>query len=53
MDLNLVILAERGDALSRRQARDWHTDGHTHRQIDAGNDNTQRPKLASGKNDST
>ena len=47
---NLVILAERGDELSRGQARDWRTDGHTHRQTDAGNDNTRRPKLASGKN---
>ena len=46
---NLVILAERGDELSRGQARDWRTDGHTHRQTDAGNDNTRRPKLASGK----
>ena len=25
-------------------------DGRTHRQTDAGNDNTRRPKLASGKN---
>ena len=47
---NFVILAERGDELSRGQARDWRTDGHTHRQTDAGNDNTRRPKLASGKN---
>ena len=46
---NLVILAERGDELSRGQARDWRTDGHTHRQTDAGNDYTRRPKLASGK----
>ena len=45
---NLVILAETGDELSRGQARDWRTDGHTHRQTDAGNDNTRRPKLASG-----
>ena len=28
--LNLVILAETGHELSRGQARDWHTDGHTH-----------------------
>ena len=28
--LNLVILAATGDELSRGQARDWHTDGHTH-----------------------
>ena len=50
--LNLVILAATGDELSRGQARDWHTDGHTHThtQTDAGNDNTRRPKLASGKN---
>ena len=27
---NLVILAETGDELLRGQARDWHTDGHTH-----------------------
>ena len=44
---NLVILAWTGDELSRGQARDWRTDGHT--QTDAGNDNTRRPKLASGK----
>ena len=45
---NLVILAETGHELSRGQARDWRTDGHTH--TDAGNDNIRRPKLASGKN---
>ena len=28
---------------------DGRTDGRTHRQTDAGNDNTRRPKLASGK----
>ena len=28
---------------------DTHT--HTHRPTDAGDDNTRRPKLASGKND--
>ena len=33
------------DELSRGQTRDWRTHGHTH----AGNDNTRRPKLASGK----
>ena len=44
--LNLVIRAATGDELSRGQARDWHTDTQT----DAGNDNTRRPKLASGKN---
>ena len=42
---NLVILAWTGLELSRGQASDWHTDWHT----DAGNDNTRRPKLASGK----
>ena len=35
---NLVILAETGDELSRGQARDWRTDGHT--QTYAGNNNT-------------
>ena len=39
---NLVILAWMGLELSRRQASDWHT------QTDTGNDNTRRPKLASG-----
>ena len=41
--LNLVILAWTGDELSRGQTwrrTDWRTD--------AGNDNTRRPKLASG-----
>ena len=46
---NLVILAWTGLELSRGQASDWHTDWHT----DAGNDNTRRPKLASGKNSKT
>ena len=32
---NLVILAETGDELSRGQARDWRTDGHTRRQTQA------------------
>ena len=32
---NLVILAERGDELSRGQARDSRTDGHTDRQTQA------------------
>ena len=50
---NLVILADTGHELSRGQARDWRTDGHTHRQTDAGNDNTRRPILASGKNGHT
>ena len=43
-----MILAWTGEELSRGQTRDWHTDRHTH--TDAGNDNTRRPKLASGKN---
>ena len=43
---NLVILALTGDDLSRGQACGYRT----HRQTDAGNDNTRRPKLASGKN---
>ena len=30
-----MILAETGDELSRRQAHDWRTDGHTHRQTQA------------------
>ena len=42
---NLVILAWTGDELSRGQTW-WRTDGLT----DAGNDNTRRPILASGKN---
>ena len=41
---NLVILAWTGDELLCGQASDWYT--HT----DTGNDNTRRPKLASGKN---
>ena len=40
---NLVILAWTGDELSRGQTW-WRTDWRT----DAGNNNTQRPKLASG-----
>ena len=32
---NLMILAETGHELSRGQAHDWHTDGHTHRQTQA------------------
>ena len=39
-----------GDELSCGQARDWHTHTRTHRPTDAGDDNTRRPKLASGKN---
>ena len=47
---NLVILAWTGVDLSRGQASDYRTDGRTDTQTDAGNDNTWRPKLASGKN---
>ena len=51
---NLVILAWTGDELSCGQASAYRThrrtDGRTHRQTDAGNDNTRRPKLAWGKN---
>ena len=32
---NLASLAETGDELSRGQARDWRTDGRTHRQTQA------------------
>ena len=47
---NLVILARTGDELSRGQACGYRTHRRTHRQTDWGNDNTRRPKLASGKN---
>ena len=47
---NLVILARTGEELSRGQACGYRTHRRTHRQTDAGNDNTRRPKLASGKN---
>ena len=47
---NLVILAWTGDELSREQASDYRTHGRTDTQTDAGNDNTQRPKLPLGKN---
>ena len=51
---NLVILAWTGDELSRGQASDYRTHGRTDTQTDAGNDNTRRPKLASGnKTDKT
>ena len=44
---NLVILAWTGVELSRGQASAYRThrrtDGRTHRQTDAGNDNTRRP----------
>ena len=46
---NLVILAWTGDELSRGQASDYRTHGGTDTQTDAGNDNTRRPQLASGK----
>ena len=46
---NLVILAQTVDELSCGQTHDWRT--HTHRHTHAGNDNTRRPKLASGKNE--
>ena len=42
---NLMTLAWTGLGLSRGQASDWHTGGQT----EAGNDNTRRPKLDSGK----
>ena len=45
---NLVILAWTGDELSCGQASAYGTHGQTHRQTNAGNDNTRRPKLASG-----
>ena len=50
---NLAILAWTGPELLRGQASDWHTDWHTHTDThtDAGDDNTRRPKLASGKNE--
>ena len=38
------------DELSRGQTSAYRTHGRTHRQTDAGHDNTRRPKLASGKN---
>ena len=47
-DPNLVILAWTADELLHGQADDWRTDTHTH--THAGNDNTRRPKLASGNN---
>ena len=33
-----------------KQVIDTHTDTHTDRYTDRGDDNTRRPKLASGKN---
>ena len=44
---NLAIPAWTGPKLSLGQASDWHT--HTDTHTDAGDDNTRRPKLASGK----
>ena len=41
-------MSYRADKLS-----DGRTDGLTDRRTDAGNDNTRRPKLASGKNRTT
>ena len=49
LKLNLVILAWRGDELSRGQASGYRTHRRTHRQTDAGSDKTRRPKLALGK----
>ena len=49
---NLVILAWTGVELSRGQASDYRTHGRTDTQTDAGNDNTRRPKLASGNKNS-
>ena len=46
---NLVILAWMDDELLCGQASDYRTHGRTDTQTDAGNDNTRRPKLASGK----
>ena len=46
-DPNLVILAWTVDELLDKLMIDRHTDRYTH----AGNDNTRRPKLASGKNE--
>ena len=47
---NLAILDWTGPELSRGQASDWRTYWHTPTHTDAGDDNTRRPKLASGKN---
>ena len=41
-----ILAAWRGDQLSRGQTCDWYIHTHT----DGGNDNTRRPKPASGKN---
>ena len=47
---NLVILAWTGPELSHGQASDYRTHRRMDTQTDADNDNTRRPKLASGKN---
>ena len=47
-DPNLVILAWTVNELSCGQPSDWYT--HTDRHTDTGDDNTRRPKLASGQN---
>ena len=52
-DPNLVILAWTVDELSHGQAHDWRTHGHKYTHTHAGNDNTRRPKLASGKKQSS
>ena len=48
-DPNLVILAWKGDKLSHGQAHDCYTYTQMDTETDAGDDNTRRPKLASGK----
>ena len=48
--LNLVVLAWMHVELWHGQPRCWWTQTQTQTHTDAGNDNTQRPKLASGKN---
>ena len=45
---NLVVLACTGDEFLRGQSQDWRSRIHEH--IDAGNNNTQMPKLFSYKN---
>ena len=50
--INLAIPAWMADVLRGKQTWGWHKDTHTrtHTQLDAGNNNTRRQKLASGKN---
>ena len=52
---NMIIhFANQSQMMSYRADKlliDARTDTHTHTHTDAGNDNTWRPKLASGKND--